>query len=645
MNRLFHILLSFLVLVILAQCAKIGSPSGGPKDIAPPVLLKSQPLNRSTLFTGTKIELTFDEYINSQGMSQELVISPPMEETPEIRMRGKTLVIDFMEDLRENTTYTLSFGETIKDLNEGNILRNFEFVFSTGEKLDSLGVLGMAVQAFDLDFPETEDPFFVMLYENQSDSAPLLEIPDYVGKITPQGAFLINNVRPGTYRLFALQDLNRSYKYDVPEEMIGFIDTTLLLDPGMFEYKFPDTIPEPDSLLADSLDIDLQDSLGLDMEDTLVVEVSDSVMLAELGKYSLYVDIFLFQEDNKPQYLADYARDDRRKLSLYFNRELSQRVKMKPYNFEPAGDWFLLEEHVMKDTLDYWLRDSLVYKMDSLQFLAEYPVTDSLQQIITYYDTLKFNYREPKKSTGRRKSNEDIEEPAEKITLSTGVSASQPQEFHRPLSFEFQHPVFSTDQSRISLTNKEDSLKIPVPYSLEKDSTRLRKYFLKVDWESEMRYFLDIYPGAFTDIYGLTHDTISIIFMSRGIEWYGRILLNLSGVDGPKIIQVIDKDGEIVRVSRISENGLFEFPFLAPVGYTLKVVHDDNGNGEWDTGSYLEGIQPESVSYHPGTISIRSNFDIEINWNLKKVEDPAPDEPSTDGPGLELPESQEEGKF
>lgn len=550
-------------------------------------------------------------------MSQELVISPPMKEMPEIRMRGKTLVIEFMEDLRENTTYTLSFGETIKDLNEGNILRNFEFVFSTGEKLDSLGVLGMAVQAFNLEFPETEDPLFVMLYENLSDSAPLLEIPDYVGKITPQGAFLINNIRPGTYRLFALQDLNRSYKYDVPEEMIGFIDTTLLLDPGMFEYKLPDTIPEPDSLLVDSLDIELQDSLGLDMEDTLIVEVSDSVMLAELGKYSVYVDIFLFQEDNKPQYLSDYARDDRRKLSLYFNRELTQRVQMEPYNFDPAVDWFLLEEHVMKDTLDYWLRDSLVYKIDSLHFLAEYPVTDSLQQIITYYDTLKFNYREPQKATGRRKRQEDKEGPEEeKITLSTGVSSSQPQDIHRPISIEVQHPVFSTDQSRISLTRKEDTLNIPVPYTLEKDSTRVRRYFMKVDWESEMRYFLDIYPGTFTDIYGLTHDTISINFMTRGIEWYGRILLNLSGVDGPKIIQVIDKNDEIVRASRVIENGLIEFPFLEPAGFTLKIVHDDNGNGKWDTGSYLEGIQPESVSFHPGTISIRSNFDMEINWNL-----------------------------
>ena len=611
-------MLSFLVLIISAQCAKIGSPSGGPRDIAPPVLLKSKPLNKSTLFTGRQIELTFDEFINSQGMSQELVISPPMEETPEIRMKGKTLVIEFMGELRENTTYTLSFGETVKDLNEGNVLRNFEFVFSTGEKLDSLGVLGMAVQAFDREFPESEDPFFVMLYENLSDSAPLLEIPDYIGKITPQGAFLINNIRPGTYRLFALQDQNRNYIYDVPEEMIGFLDTTLLLDPGMFEFKLADTLVEPDSLLVDSLDIAMQDSLGLDMEDTLIVKVSDSVMLAELGKYSVYADVFLFREDNKPQYLVDHTRDDRRKLSLYFNRELTQKVRLDPFNFEPAGDWFLLEEHIMKDTLDYWLKDSLVYNMDSLQFLTEYPFTDSLQQLVTYYDTLKFNYRETQETSGRRRRKEEKEVQEEKISLSMSVSGSQPQDIFRPVSMEVQHPVSGIDQSMISLSIKEDTLDVPVPFSLEKDSTRVRRYLMKVDWESEMRYSLNIYPGAFTDIYGLTHDTISTSFMSRSDEWYGRILLNLSGVDGPKIIQLLDKDKHIARESRVDEDGLFEFPFLGPDGFTLKVVHDDNGNGQWDTGFYLDGIQPESVSFHPGTINIRSNFDIEINWNLKE---------------------------
>jgi hypothetical protein len=185
---------------------------------------------------------------------------------------------------------------------------------------------------------------------------------------------------------------------------------------------------------------------------------------------------------------------------------------------------------------------------------------------------------------------------------------------------EIQHPVISTDHSRIILSREEDTLKIPVSYSLEKDSTRLRRYFLNAEWESDIPYMLDIFPGAFTDIYGLTHDTITSRFTVRDAEWYGRILLNVIGVDGPKIVQVLDKDAKIIRESTIREDGLVEFPYLEPAGFTLKMIHDVNGNGQWDTGSYLEKRQPERVSYQPGTITIRSNFDLEINWDLTAEE-------------------------
>jgi hypothetical protein len=176
------------------------------------------------------------------------------------------------------------------------------------------------------------------------------------------------------------------------------------------------------------------------------------------------------------------------------------------------------------------------------------------------------------------------------------------------------------DTSRISFVREEDTLKIPVPYSLSKDTTRLRRYFMNVDWESQTRYFLDIFPGAFTDIYGLSHDTILLNFMTHDVEYYGRILLNLKGVDGQKIIQVLDKNAEIVRMATLQEDGQIVFDYMEPAAFTLKVVHDFNGNGEWDTGNYLEGIQPEKVMYHPGTLTLRSNFDLELNWDLKEGE-------------------------
>ena len=202
---------------MLASCAKIGSPAGGPRDKTPPRLEKSKPLNRAVHFDGKQIEITFDEYIKTDAIAQEMVVSPPFQERPDIRLRGMTLIIEWEEELRDSTTYTFRLGQSLKDLNEGNILRNFEFVFSTGDHLDSLGIIGTVLQAFN--HKPLEDPVFMMLYENLSDSAPLLEIPDYVGKSDTKGNFLINNLRPATYRIFALQDQNRNYKYDVPDSV------------------------------------------------------------------------------------------------------------------------------------------------------------------------------------------------------------------------------------------------------------------------------------------------------------------------------------------------------------------------------------------------------------------------------------------
>ena len=151
MNRIFHILFFIFFSLYLWNCAKTGTIEGGPRDTTPPVVVKSKPLNGALNFTGTKVEITFDEYINDREISEELYISPPFKERIETTMRGKTLIIYLEDSLYENTTYTLRFGQSIKDLNEGNILENYEFIFSTGGYIDSLGVSGMVLQAEDLE--------------------------------------------------------------------------------------------------------------------------------------------------------------------------------------------------------------------------------------------------------------------------------------------------------------------------------------------------------------------------------------------------------------------------------------------------------------------------------------------------------------
>jgi hypothetical protein len=656
LNRIFHILLSFFLLFILADCAKIGAPVGGPRDKAPPVIEKSKPLNYSVNYDDNKFEITFDEFIKTSAIGQEMVVSPPLEERPEVRLRGKTLVIEWFEELRDSTTYTFSFGESIQDLNEGNILLNFEFVFSTGGHLDSLGVLGSVLKAFDLQ--PHEEKVFLLLYSDMADSAPLKDLPDYVGLADEKGNFLINNLRADTYKLFALQDLNRNYKYDVPEEFIGFVDSVFNLSPSMF-----DSIPgdetgssgENDSLLislmkdvemglrpdsaslasdymmalahgdsitlsaADSLVLGLYDTLDMILADSTLLEEDDSITLADLAPWSIFVDVSIFQEDNTQQYLVENTRKDRRWFTMRFNKRVEDTVLLEPFDFEPEGDWYIFEKHVMNDTFVYWITDSLIYKRDSLTMLATYLASDSLLNMVPYYDTLKFNYRETEKKEvkTRRRDKDLVVDDTEWLTITAGPEGGREQDLFKPTPIISQHPVSKIDTSRINLVKLEDTLEIAVPYSLDHDKVKLRRYFLNVDWEGITTYDLDIYPGAFTDIYGLTNDTINLRIRTKDPEYYSRILLNLSGVRGQKIIQVLDKGQKVVRSKIVREDGTVEFDYMEPAGFTLKLIHDSNEDGEWTTGDYMEHLQPESVEYSEGTLTLRSNFDLEVNWEIE----------------------------
>ena len=246
------------LILLLSDCAKIGSPTGGPRDEDPPKLVESEPENYSLNFEGNEIEITFDEYIRLNNINQELVISPPIGENPDVRLKNKSILINLMgTELKENTTYTLNFGMAIEDNNEGNELPNFEFVFSTGDYLDSLAVYGQVLEAFSLQPPE--EPMTVMLYDTLSDSIVYREPPIYIGKTDEEGYFRIQNIRPDTFKLFALKDMNYNLLFDIPNEPVAFLDTVLLLNPEFFS-KF-----EPDTAITDTtlIDTTVSDSLAI----------------------------------------------------------------------------------------------------------------------------------------------------------------------------------------------------------------------------------------------------------------------------------------------------------------------------------------------------------------------------------------------
>jgi len=213
-----------LLLLFVASCAQVVAPGGGPKDKTPPRILKYTPDSAQLNFNSNKVVMEFNEYVQLKDLNNQLIISPPLEKTPDIKIKNKTLTIDLSgQKLKPNTTYSISFGNALQDLNEGNAIPDFKYIFSTGSYIDSLTVNGKVRTAFD---HKTDKNILVMLYSEFGDSIVYKQQPDYFAKTNADGIFKISNVRPGTYKIFALKDEDNNYKYGGTES-IGFVEGTI----------------------------------------------------------------------------------------------------------------------------------------------------------------------------------------------------------------------------------------------------------------------------------------------------------------------------------------------------------------------------------------------------------------------------------
>ncbi len=223
-----------MVLVAMAMglwfCANVVAPKGGPKDEKPPRLItEGSTPNMQTNFTKKEIILEFDEWVELNDVFNQIVISPPVERKDyEVKIKKRSIIFKFTEtaQLRENATYTINFGEAVRDITERNPVENLRFVFSTGDVIDSLKVSGRLLDV--LTGEPVEDAYF-MLYENLADSVVRTENPFYFGKTDESGNFLIENVRAGTFKGFGIKRVDQNYKFDNPEEQIGFPDSLIVV--------------------------------------------------------------------------------------------------------------------------------------------------------------------------------------------------------------------------------------------------------------------------------------------------------------------------------------------------------------------------------------------------------------------------------
>jgi hypothetical protein len=558
----------------LNGCANIGALNGGAKDTRPPQVLtaRSTP-NFQTNFKKQTIKLVFDEYIKVDDVFKQVVISPPLDENPTVESKdSRSVTISFGKDvvLRENATYTINFGSAVKDLNEGNVAQNLRFVFSTGDKVDSLTVVGRIVDAVS-GLPV--EGALLMLYDNFSDTIVRKKKPFYFGRTEKDGIARIENVREGSFKAFALVDKDQNYLFNQDVERIGFPDSLLKISltrnaPQLFP---PDTSTVPKNLNENVPT--LPKSFG--KKDTLKKKETPT-------KLSSNLTIRLFDPVKKSQLLTKEI-DKYGVAKLIYNDD-PKAVKI---TYDDVGQTVLTE--VSKDTL------LVFYDLPK----------ETTWNIVAKNDTFP-------NDTVRVRTRGRVD--FMKKTKLEAVNAPKQINKHptKPIVLTFSNPLQTIDSQRIELL---DSAKKTVPLSIKRDSTSPRKLQFNADWQQGKRYTLRILPSALTDIYGSKNDTVSMVVGVQTKQEFGDLTLKITKLDSTKnhICQVLAGDGRIEREFYIEQKSSFtaRVQTVQPDGYKIKIIEDINKNRRWDTGNYDKHTQPERI-FSQIAESLRADWEVEV---------------------------------
>lgn len=572
----------------LWSCASQGHPDGGPLDETPPRFIASVPAEGAVNSTRRKVTLEFDEFIKLEKANEKVVISPPQIQMPEIKPNGKKITINLIDTLKPNTTYTIDFSDAIVDNNEGNPLGNFAFTFSTGAAIDTMEVAGTVLEASNL---EPVKGMLVGLHSNLADSA-FTKLPfDRVARTDSRGRFSIRGVAPGKYRIFGLMDTDQNFYYSQKSEVLAFNDSLII--PRLEERIRQDT--------------SWVDSLSYDT----IIE----------RKYTYYLpdDILLrsFKEPVSTQYLVKKERLTPQKFSLYFSAPADSLPVLKGLNFDEK-DAFIIEKTLHNDTIHYWVKDSLLYKQDTLSMSINYLYTDTLNRLVPRTDTLRLAAKQVKKEEPRKKKKKKDDEPEPTVFLQVNSHIPSSMDVYDYISLTFEEPLAYFDTAAIHLRQKVDTIFKEVPFEWEQDSGQLRRYNFYYDWEPATEYEFSVDSTAFHGIYGLFTDKIKQNIKVRSLDEYGAIYFNVQGADSVAFVELLNDQDKVVR-RRALKDGRAEFYYLNPGKYTARLVNDANGNGQWDAGSYEEKRQPEMVYYYPQMLDLKALWTLEQDWNVKAV--------------------------
>ena len=598
---LLSLLMACLITPMLYSCAKMGAPDGGWYDETPPHVVGAMPAEKSTHVSKRNIRINFNEFVKIDNPTQNVVVSPPQLEVPEIKGEGKSINVKLIDKLQPNTTYTIDFSNAISDNNEGNPLGNFTYSFSTGNHIDTLEVAGYVVQAADL---EPVKGILVGLYADLSDTAfktkPMLR----VSRTDSRGHFIIRGVAPGKYRVYALQDADGNYSFNQRSEMLAF-------NHDIIEPSFRPDVRQ-DTLWRDSLHIES------------IAQVSYTHFLPD------NICLRAFNEIVTDRHLLKSERPEPNHFTLYYTYGDSVLPTVRGLNFN-TKDAFVVESSAHKDTVTYWLRDTALVNQDTLKMVVTQNITDSTGVLRQQEDTLTLLAKVPyakrlkdkqkafdewkKKQDKLKKRGEPYETTMPEEPLKLEITPSGDMDPDQNISIVAKEPLKDVDTNHVRLFSHPsgDSLWYKEPYELKRISNE--EFQVKATWKPGTEYSFEADSTAFETIYGTMSGKLKQGLKVRSEDAYASLIMTISGMQGRHIIaQLLDGQGKTVKVS-YTDNGQAEFYYLKPGKYYMRIIVDANNNKKWDTGNYDTNLQPEEVYYNPDEIECKAKWDLTLTWN------------------------------
>lgn len=590
-------------LSLIFSCAQQGSLTGGVKDSIPPVVVLAVPPNFSTHFESDKIEIFFNEYFALKDIAKQLVVSPPMSKKPDFKVKGRLLNISFKDSLQPERTYAINFGDALVDLNEGNPIKNFQFVFSTGSTIDSLQIGGRVLLA--LDNKPAED-ILVMLYNGNSDTLPLKTVPLYISRTNKEGLFTLKNLAAGSYKIFALKDANTNFLFDQPAEAVAFLDS--LITPAVIAAAMKDSVnPVKDTLNP--------------VKDTVKLPADTLPKKPKFIFAPENIELRLFTEIKPNQYLAGTDRLRKEQIRLRFNEKIdSLRFEFLDLPMDSVAvslEW--LED---PDTLDFWIMNRSMAARDSITAILVYPAYDSIERPLLKTDTIKLRYRTAGQPAATRKNE---------FTVSASVEKTKTLEYGLPLILTTSLPYAQMDTSFFRLVSGKDSTPRSVRYTLIPDTLKglimnglpvnqVHPRIIKLSAGfTDTSYRLTLLPGAFTGLAGQKNDSLDVRFKMKNRDQYGTIKIVLPDLKEPAIVTLVNASGKTAATRLLNGSGTAVFELMAPGKYSARLIFDTNRNGRWDTGRYIRHIQPEKVISFSKELNLKANWEVNETWQWEDL--------------------------